>query len=582
MTQFRKTQDNIFEICIVVLSVIGLFVCTAILFPQVRQMIIASMHRELDMSLGIYKLLHSFAMGGVCFILFLDYCVLSNSGRKLTNIVKQEMKDCLSEIDFRNLAKPVFILFGVYLLGASTMIRSNFLFRDDIWRSVGGGRAWLDFSRYVTEFLSIFIHADTNLTDISPWPQLLAIFVVSISSVLLVYILCDRKINTAGLLASIPLGLSPYFINCLTFKFDAPYMALSILVSIVPFLFVSRKKAFVFCSIISLLIMCMTYQAASGIYMLIVIILGFQGWNSRSKPDKNIISFFGMAVFAFCMAMLMFRLFLMKPTTYDYGYTSTAMHQITHMIPGILNNIKDYAMTINNDFGFTWKMGIVFVCMLFIIKSVFSSVRKKSLAFIFSVLMIGISFVLSFGVYILLAKPLYELRCLYGFGVFLSILCIYIVYDYKKIAVIGALALNYCFFVFAFSYGNALADQERYAEFRIGLLWHDLSLLYPAQNDDAMILIQLENSIEFAPSIKNIAKHYPIIERMVPKRLGDNWDMYFLTHYNHSQNTKMNNLSDFFSSDENDFRTLNLPVILDSYYHTIKGDENRILVILKH
>jgi hypothetical protein len=32
---------------------------------------------------------------------------------------------------------------------------------------------------------------------------------------------------------------------------------------------------------------------------------------------------------------------------------------------------------------------------------------------------------------------------------------------------------------------------------------------------------------------------------------------------------------------KDDFTTLNLPVLLDSYYHTIKSDGERILVVLK-
>ena len=476
-------------------------------------------------------------------------------------------------------------MLGVYLLGFFTIIRANFSYLDDLYRSVSGDRGWYDWSRYVSEFASIFVHADTNLTDISPLPQLLAILILSVSSVLLVYVTGNKQITIARLLASIPIGLSPYFLGCLSFKFDAPYMALSILASIIPFLFISRKKAFLFCSVVSLLIMCMTYQTASGIYLLIAILLCFQDWNRRKKSTKEILSFLGMALLAFCFAMILFKLFIMKTIDLtDYNYTTTEMHRLSTMVSGILINVKDYLMTIHSDFGMTWKIGIVLVCILFVIKSIHLSLQKKTLVFFVSILVIGSSFILSFGIYSLLTTPMLFPRSLYGFGVFLAILCIYVVSDYKKIAAITALALNYCLLTFAFSYGNALADQARYAEFRISILLHDLSSLYP----DHRVSIQLENRIDYTPLVKNISKHYPVIEKLVPTRLGtgmegrvgidyffcDNY--YYLTYFNYypPDVAPFEQLADL--------RPLDLPVVLDSYYHTIKSDGTYCLVLLKH
>ena len=565
---------------IILLSIIGLIVCISILFPQVRQIIVdlagRILHKEIIERKGWLNAFLSYAIGGICVILFFDYCTLTNSGRSLVYKAKQEIKDCLSEIDFRSLLKPVLLLFGVYLLGILTIIRANFLYMDDVSRSVEGGRMFYPFSRYVIEFASIFVHGDTNLTDISPLPQMLAILILSISSVLLVYILCNKKITTVGLLASIPLGLSPYFLECLSFKFDAPYMALSILASIVPFIFIARKKAFIFCSVVSLLIMCMTYQAASGIYPMIAVILCFKDWNGRKKPDKEILSFLSIAAFTFCFAMSFYKFFLMKPV-YD-GYAVNTMHPLSNMIPGILLNIKNYAKTINSDFGIIWKTGIAIICILFVTKSICTSLRKKTLSFLASVLVISVSFILSYGLYSMLSFFPDFLRTLYGFGVFLAILCIYVVSDYKKVATISVLALNYCFLIFALSYGNAMADQARYAEFRIGILLHDLSNLYPDQ-DGEEIKFQIKNSIDYAPSIKNISKHYPVIERLVDKRLGEiiwvnPWDNeYIWRHFNYNKRKK-----DYLY----DFDSLNLPIVLDSYYHTIKGNENHCLVILKH
>ena len=582
MKQIQSKQKlTVWNSIIILLSIAGLIVCVPVLFPQVRCMILDYVmqvfHRETIMYESWSKVLLSFSMGGICLILLFNYCVLTGSGRTLVKKVKQDIIACLSEIDFRPLLKPVLIMSGIYLLGILAIIRADFSYMDDIWHSVNGGRAWYNWSRYVTMLLTYIIHPEIRITDNSPLPQLLTVVILACSSVLLVYITGNRKITTVRLLASIPLGLSPYFLECLSYKFDAPYMALSVISGIIPFLFIARKKAFIFCSVIALLIMCMTYQAASGIYLLIVILLCFQDWNNRSKSNKEIMSFLCTAALAFCIAMLIFKIFIMRTVG---TYVSNEMYTASQLISGILNNIKNYVIIINGDLGVIWKAGIALVVLFFITKSIVQSSQKKLYSFLMSVAVIGILFILSYGIYLLLARPLFTPRGMLGFGAFLSIICIYVVSNYKKTAIIAVLALNWCFFVFAFSYGNALADQKRYAEFRVTLLLHDLSSIQFNRNiEDTSI--QLQNSIGFAPTVKNISKNYPVIEKLVHIRLGMETDMhyngvYFRIHFDYNCKTNISWMEGY-----TDYRTLDLPVVIDSYYHTIQSDGERVLVTLK-
>ena len=602
MQNQSNQKSKIWNNVIILFSIIGLAACIAVLFPQVRQLILDYLakyvlHKETSINPAVNGILLKFAIVGVLSILFLDYCTLVNSGKLLVQKVNREIKDCLSEINFRSFLKPSFILSGVYLLGILTIIRANFSYKDDVWRAAAGSRQWLNGSRYISEIFSIFVHGDTNLTDISPIPQLLAVLIITVASILLVYIL-TRKITVVRLLASIPLGLSPYFLESLSFKFDAPYMALSILASIFPFLFIAHKKAFLFVSIVSLLVMCMTYQAASGIYLMIVVILCFQYWNSREKTNKEILSFLGISTFAFCATLLVFKFFLMKPITSEDAYALTTMYPISQIISGSLHNIKNYAILINYDFGMIWKAGIILVLLFFIIKSVYRSAQIKILSLFVVLGIIVISFILSYGLYFLLEQPSYRPCALLGFGVFLAVICILAVSDFKKIAVVTVLALNWCLFTFAFSYGNALADQARYAEFRISILWHDINALNLDTSEQDMP-VQIDNSIDFSPVVKNIAKHYPVVERLVQSRLSYYFlDFYYFAVYFNYDKFRINKLivansgdtppvivanrKDIVNQRIVDFNSLNLPVVLDSYYHTIKSDGNRLLIILKH
>jgi len=567
-------------------SIIGLIICVVTLFPQIRQSIIERAgqirHKEI-LSVGEWSnTLLSYALGGIFFIIVLNYCFLTVRGRALVLRITDEMKACWNEIDWHSFVKPIVLMFGVYLLGILTLIRANFFYLDDITHSVYGYRGWYDWSRYVMEYFSILVHADYHLTDISPLPQLLAILFLAGSSVLSVYMLNKGKITITGLLASVPLGLSPYMLGCLSFKFEAPYMALSVLASIVPFLFLARKKAFIFCSVISLLVMCMTYQASSGIYILLTLILSFIDWNKKRKPNREILLFIGYAAVSFSIAVVVFKVFLMKP--HD-SYVSNTMLPLSQILSGTLFNFQTYISTINSDFGIIWKTITAIIFCFFIAKVVSTSSQKKMIAFSSSVILLCLLIFLSYGVFLVLERPLFEPRALYGFGALLAIIGIYIVSGFNKSAKIFALALSWSFFVFAFSYGNALADQIRYANFRITILLHDLSALYPDKDkDENKISIQLKNTIGFTPAIKNIAKHNPVIYTLVPLMLTENnpwFTVYDFEYFNYTL-ANSTNLAMYKKTGETyvDFNTLDLPVVMQTYYHTIRSDGKRVLVEL--
>lgn len=80
------------------------------------------------------------------------------------------------------------------------------------------------------------------MTDISPLPQMIAAVILAASGVLLLRIIYDRsQFSALELTALILFGLNPYFLGCLSYKYDAPYMALSVMGSIMP-LYFRRKK----------------------------------------------------------------------------------------------------------------------------------------------------------------------------------------------------------------------------------------------------------------------------------------------------------------------------------------------------
>lgn len=483
------------------------------------------------------------------------------------NLFKQEI------IKHNFLGKPFIVLTFIYCLGIASIIRANFNYIDDLGRVSDGYRGWMNWSRYISEGLSIFIHTDSRLMDISPLPQILAALFLALASAVLIYVFTEKEqFSKWNILAVLPLGLSPYFLECLSYKFDSPYMALSVLASIFPFLFVKYgEKIYFAISVAGCLVMCMTYQASSGIYVLVTLFLAAKKLNE----GKPCLRFIAVSALSYVVSLVVFRIALMRKLN-DYATTDTA--GVSDLIPTVCSNIQTYFNLIYSDFNRVWLVLIALLAVAFIYSFVKVSSLKfyKSLLLAFAVLMCG--GVLSYGGYILLKYPLFAPRGMYGIGVLLAIISVSITAISKnKFTKIVCVLLSWCFFVFSFSYGNTLAEQKRYTDFRVNMLMTDLNKLQPQNNTE--MLMQLDSNIGKSPALtRRLEKRYPIIKRLVPSTLGASWwwNQYYLYNY-----FALPGIKQHFDTKKEDFKNLNLPLVVNSRYHDIWADNSHILVKFK-
>jgi len=558
---------------VLVLCLLMIVFCILLLLPQIKYLIISLTEDYLiGRALQDHKLWYNYISGlsiiGIIIAASLLFIKCNADCKKIAIEMKNEMMNEIKKITTKNMLFRFLCMFGIYIFGISGIIRADFKYIDDLGRTVDGYMKWSSFSRYIADFLAIIIHADIKLNDISPLPQIIAVVFAAIASVLLVYIISGRVTKTACFV-SLPVGLSPYFLECFSYKFDAPYIAFSVLVSIVPFLFEKNKKNFFVCSIVMLMIMCMTYQASSGIYIIIAIFLCFKAWSEKTKTRREIAVFAAVSLISYCIALGFFRLFFMKIV--DLSYVANDAFSIHEIIPGALNNLKSFMLTVNGDFGIIWKVLTISLCLTFIAAAAAFSKRNRIITLVLSLAAIILMFVMSFGVYPLLKRPLFAPRAMYGAGIFIAVIGIYLSGLQHRKFMIPAILLCWCFFVFAFTYGNALSEQKRYNNFRTEIILNDLSALFPERSGNP-IPVKLKNSIDMAPSIQNIAARNPVINRLIPVNLVEGWPwgiFYLERYYNFN-----------LQSDEG-IEEAGMKELLDSYYHTIKSDGKNVLIILK-
>lgn len=208
---------------------------------------------------------------------------------KLYKYINDKIK--IIKNNYSYLLKPFIIITMIYLISYYPIIRANFYYGDDLQRALFGLKGWSNFSRFTSDILSGFIHTNNYLTDISPLSQIIATFLLSLSGVVIIHLFKkNKKVTFTNIISVLPIGLTPYFLSCITYKYDSPYMALSIFASIFPFLvYKNNKKSKILFSItliIGTIIMCTTYQAASGIIPLITIFLAYNYWENKKIKKR--------------------------------------------------------------------------------------------------------------------------------------------------------------------------------------------------------------------------------------------------------------------------------------------------------
>jgi hypothetical protein len=575
------------EKLVIAASFFGITLCAIVALPFIREMIVLAveniLHRNLDISRWMRNI-GKIPLAGIFSILLIDYFVLTISGKNTFSSFKETWKNFFLFTNPKKIILYCIVLFVLYLAAYSALMRANFSYYDDMEREHYGITGWLGWSRYLSEFLSLLLYQNFLLSDISPGTQILSLLILSCSSLLLYFILNGTAHeNIFALLSTLPVGLSPYFLANMAYKFDSPYMALSVFLCIVPFVFCRNLKAFFTASVLGILCMLMTYQATSGVYIIIASIIAFKTWLSNEKTGKEIGSFVIIAIAAFVCAFLVFKICFMITVTDDYQ--KNTVFPLVDFFPGILRNTGKYLSYLFSDFNLTpFKIEMLVLPFIFMIQAIRTSKRNRILTAAVSFFVTVFIIVFSYGAYLILEAPGFHAHYFTGFGTLIAAMSVFslnVLYEKKRpvgfinsVQIIVICLVTWNCVVLALSFGNALADQKRYQEFRAAQITAELNHLCGNPKDTS---VQFEGSIGHAPIVNHIAKSYPLVKRLVPVNLVENnkYGYNLLENYIFyaNRNVTNNRIRPY-----EDYRKLDLPVLVSTAAYTIKGDGEKFLV----
>lgn len=491
-------------------------------------------------------------------IYFLNF---STTGEQIKNSIKHTLYTFLKSIyEYKILFISVLItLFLIFF----KVITANFYYADDMWRNAAGSRSWIGFSRYISEFLSILIHTNIKLSDIAPFTQFITIIIMAFSIFLICYVINNNRYSVLAILAVSITFVSPFFSENFSYRFDAPYMALAVLFSAIPFLFIENRKAFIFISIISLILTCFSYQAGLSIYIILAIFLTLR---KILKNDR--LSDYGILVFdsliSFIIALVIFKLFFMNAmSNSDDDYFSTVIK-----LSSVPQNLINYFNIILTDFGNIILKSLTFIafvsCIFVLVKN---SLCNKWLAFIAVISGFVLSFVLSTGPYIIFERPLLTYRTFMGFNLLIALI-VFILIEQKFLKFL-TIAVFYCCVIFQFVYGNCLTEQKDYQHFRSALIAKDIGELAVSEQN---IEIKFQNKVGLCDATKISRHNYPILDKIITQIPSENsiWNENYFTNFNlHFKN----NVS---------LDKINMNLVKSSIYHNIYQNENKFIVELKN
>ena len=399
------------------------------------------------------------------------------------------------------------LILGVYLLVNINISLAEYPYIDDIGRQVLGYTGFSEhYSRYLSEFSARLIQGGTHLTDPGLTTNIISAFILTFASTILLFVLFpSKKVTPVLALASTVIGINPWFLEPLSFRFDNPFMSLSILVSILPFIFWESRKLFSICSVVCIYLMCNSYQASSGIYILMTLTLLFLEVVYSGKLNiKSLVC----SILSYVGGMVLYKIQItIKPPIFaDQGNIPSLLH-----LPSImLANAKGYLKNIYLQSTKVW-------ILLFIV----------ALAFTFAWLALGS--ILSYGSYLILSEQFYLLRPRYeyGLGVFSSIVLVVSLGITNRNQIINVLKsvfsslLIFYFLAFSFIYVSNLKQQNNTFEVQSAMLGNSLNKYLNDKNN----VVNINRFVANSPIYENATSVYPMISSLIMPNTNVSWDM---------------------------------------------------------
>ncbi|OOG36238.1 glucosyltransferase domain-containing protein [Rhodanobacter sp. C05] len=420
------------------------------------------------------------------------------------------------------------ILLALYFLILFPILRANRYFDDDLKRALIGRTGWDSNGRPLTTLLMRLLQGyDRAMVDISPLTQIGAIAIFSWLGVLIARRYAIRSPWMAALVA-FPLGAQPFYLENLSYKFDALSMSVAMLLALLPMLAFKDNRRGWWLGVLSLFASLSFYQPAINA-CLIFILLDVALAQLHDQPPRRLALQFLSRIWQAGLAMLVYELVI---GIHIHGWVKQQGEKIhgLHDLPVIRANIVDFYAFIAHSFSQQWWRFFTPILILLALFPMAIGIRyairvrrtqpvwASAGLFAISLLLPLAALASALGPMLLLLRPEIEPRVLMGIGALLAAALIVMQAALQQwqssgkwtLSVACMLALGMC--VFASAYGNALGEQKNYEDRIAAGLAEDLAELKASHTIDSFLL---EGGIGYSPITAHVAEQFPLVHTLI-------------------------------------------------------------------
>ncbi len=448
--------------------------------------------------------------------------------------------------------RAVFVrLLGLFALLLYPLLHADRLYNDDLKRALLGRASWDSNGRPLTTLLMRALQCyDHTMVDIAPLPQIGAIVLLAWAGARLARRFTDAPPWLAALLV-LPLGAQPFFLENLSYQFDALSMALAIWLAVWPLLPQPMTRRATGWGMASLFGALCLYQPAINVFLVLALaeLVLTQAADGTAAAGLRTLARRAAQI---AVAMAVYELLVGMHISGWVKQQAAPIHGWSE-IPRIADNFAAFYGFVGQAFNGHWwavfgPLGMVLAIACAEVgvrharqggRSRPSGQRAALVALAFAVPWLALAAAL--GPLLLLRAPEVQPRVLIGLGAMLAsgLLVLRAVLRGRAwgdracmaVAVTFALGMG----VIASAYGNAMADQQRY-ERHIAAHLADALAAWPAASPIHRLVVT--GSAGFSPLADHAASEFPLLRRLVPSYLDDSnrfatsgWLMFYLPQW---------------------------------------------------
>ncbi|MGH8157288.1 MAG: glucosyltransferase domain-containing protein [Rhodanobacter sp.] len=420
------------------------------------------------------------------------------------------------------------ILLALYFLILFPILRANRYFDDDLKRALVGHTGWDSNGRPLTTLLMRLLqYYDSAMVDISPLTQIGAIAILAWAGVLIARRYAIRSPWIAALVA-FPLGAQPFYMESLSYKFDALSMSLAMLLALLPMIGIKDSRRGWWLGVLALFASLCFYQPAINACLIFILLELVLAQLHDKNPRQLAMQFLSRALQA-GLAMLIYQVVV---GIHIHGWVRQQSAKIRglHDLPVVKTNVVDFLTFIGDSFNAQWWRYFAPVLILLALFPVVIGIRYALKArftqplwisvvlFVVSLLLPLAALACVFGPMLVLLKPEIEPRVLMGVGALLAAALIVMQAALRQwrrsdrwtLATGCMLALGMC--TFASAYGNALGEQKNYEDRIAAHLAEDLAEL---RVEHPIRSFLFDGSIGYSPITAHIAEQLPLVHTLI-------------------------------------------------------------------